>query len=205
MQVLERLQVALPPGRMEFHPVEPVSDADFQDLCRENPDLQFERTPTGSIVIMPPTGGATGARNSEITYQLQRWARKDGSGMAFDSSTGFQLPDDAIRAPDAAWVERSRLDALSDDEKEEYLPLCPDFLIEMRSRSDVLSKLHDKMDEYIADGLRLGWLIDPARKQVHVYRARLPMETLEDPDTVSADPVLPGFTLDLDGVWSPEM
>ena len=150
---------------------------------------------------MPPTGGATSNRNLGITIQLGLWAERDGTGIAFDSSGGFRLPNQATRSPDASWVSRWRYDQLTEREQERFLPLCPDFAIELKSPSDSLAALRRKMDEYIANGLQLGWLIDPKQKTVYIYRQHLSVEVLDNPNTLSADPILPGFVLDLTEIW----
>ena len=150
---------------------------------------------------MPPTGGKTGNRNAEITMQLGLWTKQDRTGIFFDSSTGFRLPNNAVRSPDAAWVTQSRFDTLTNEQKEQFLPLCPDFLIELRSPSDSLPSLKEKSQEYIDNGAQLAWLIDPEEQWVHIYRPHLPVEVLENPAELSADPVLPGFVLNLNEIW----
>ena len=181
------------------------SDTQFFDLCQANRDLRLERTASGEIVIMSPTGWETGSRNAEIITQLRTWARTDGTGVSTDSSTGFRLPNGAIREPDAAWVRKTRLSAVPYGEKQRFLPLCPDFAIELRSSSDKLSALRDKMAEYVENGVQLGWLLDPETRSVHVYRPDTPVEELKDADSVTAGPELPGFILDLKLVWEPEI
>lgn len=188
---------------LRFEPGIRLSDEQFFQLCQQNRDLRLERTAEGDIVVMPPAGGATGARNSNLNMQLAVWAEADGSGITFDSSTGFTLPNGATLSPDAAWVRKARLARLTDAQKERFLPLCPDFVAELRSPSDSLPALHDKLAEYIANGARLGWLIDPETRRVHVYRPDTPVETLDAPARLSGDPVLPGFTLDLTRLWEP--
>jgi Uma2 family endonuclease len=152
---------------------------------------------------MAPTGGGTGKRNLSIGAQLYNWSESDGAGEAYDSSTGFILPNGANRSPDASWVRKARLASLTPAQQEKFLPLCPDFLVEQLSPSDSLSDAQEKMEEYIENGLGLGWLIDPRRKQVHVYRPGQPPQVLDNPQTVSGDPELPGFVLDLEPVWRP--
>lgn len=196
------MQVALPPRRFEFRPAEALSEEEFFQLCQRNRDLRLERTPNGTIVVMPPTGGATGSRNQEITRQLGNWAREDGTGAAFDSSTGFTLPDGGTRSPDAAWVCRDRLASLPPEQKERFVPLCPDFAIELRSPSDTLPDLLDKMEEYLANGLQLGWLIDPGEERVYVFRPEQPRATLDAPTALNGAPILPGFTLKLAPIWN---
>lgn len=150
---------------------------------------------------MAPTGGTTGSRNATINYQITGWAIKHGMGISFDSSTMFCLPNGAKRSPDAAWVRCDRWEALTEVERESFVPLCPDFVLELRSATDRLSFLRDKMQEYIANGAQLGLLIDPKSKQVYVYRNNQPVECLDNPQTISGDPVLAGFVLNLKDIW----
>jgi Uma2 family endonuclease len=154
---------------------------------------------------MPPTGWETGDQNSEINYQVRHWAKRDRNGVATDSSTGFKLPSGADRSPDAAWVRRERLAQLTAEQKRKFLPLCPDFLIELRSQNDHLDDVKAKMEEYMANGAELGWLIDPKTRRVHIYRPGAETEILENPAQVSGDPELPGFVLDLREIWEPEI
>lgn len=177
----------------------------FYELCRQNPDLRLERTAKGEVIIMPPTGGETGSRNSEIARQIGNWKKTDGTGATFDSSTGFKLPNGANRSPDASWVSKAKLAQLTLEEKKKFLPLCPDFAIELRSPSDDLDTINAKMEEYIANGLRLGWLIDPEERVVFVYRPGAEVQKLENVNDISADPELPGFVLDLREIWNPQL
>ena len=183
---------------LRVRPVLQLTDDQFFELCRLNRDLRIERTAQGGLSIMAPAGGDSSALNAEITTQLGTWAKRDGTGRTFDSSGGFVLPDGAVRSPDAAWVSRARLAALSVEQRTKFLPLCPDFVIELRSPTDSLPALQDKMREYVENGARLGWLVDPLAGQVFVYRPDSPVERLAEPDSVSADPVLPGFRLEMD-------
>lgn len=178
-----------------------LTDEQFARLCQENRDLRFELTAQQELVIMPPTGSETGWRNNEISYSLTAWTKQDGTGLAFDSSTGFTLPNGAKRSPDASWIKRERWNALSKDQREGFAPLCPDFVVELRSPTDYLSILQEKMQEYIDNGARLGWLIDPLDKRVYVYRSSQPVEFLDNPVTLSGDPVLPGFVLHVQELW----
>ena len=187
------LDLGLGPSRM-------TAD-EFWDFCAENRKLRAELTEEGDVVIMPPTGFETSVRNSEINLQLQRWAKKDGSGRATDSNAGFILPNGAIYAPDAAWTSNERLSRFSDDELKRFLPSAPDFIIELRSETDDLNGLQAKMEEYVANDVRLGWLIDPQSIKVHIYRPDRGPEILHDPKQVSSETVLPGFELDLTEVW----
>ena len=183
---------------LRVRPVLQLTDDQFFELCQINRDLRIERTAQGGLSIMSPAGGDSSALNAEITIQLGTWAKRDGTGRTFDSSGGFVLPDGAVRSPDAAWVSRARLASLTAEQRMKFLPLCPDFVIELRSPTDSLPVLQDKMREYVENGARLGWLVDPPGGQVFVYRPDAPVERLVEPDSVSADPVLRGFRLEMD-------
>jgi Uma2 family endonuclease len=198
-------QVEIHPVVLQLTPVINLTDEQLFELCQLNRDWRVEYTAQGELIVMPPTGGEAGSQNAEITFQLQLWTRADHTGVAFDSSAGFKLPDGATRSPDAAWVRRSRLAGLTREQKQKFLPLCPDFVIELRSPTDNLRAVLDKMQEYLDNGVQLGWLVDPLTRRVHVYRPQYPPETLEAPNAVSADPVLPGFMLDLQKIWEPEI
>ncbi|CBN56744.1 MULTISPECIES: Uma2 family endonuclease [Kamptonema] len=174
-----------------------LTDEQFFQLCQNNRDLQFERTATGELIIMPPTGSDTGNRNIDITYQLQGWSRQNNLGKAFDSSTGFKLPNGAERSPDASWVSIERWNALTSEQQGKFAPLCPDFVVELRSPSDSLEKLRSKMREYIENGARLGWLIDRQNRRVEIYRPNQEVEMISSPTHLSGEDVLPGFVLDL--------
>ncbi len=178
-----------------------LTDARFYQLCRDNRDLRFELTARGELIVMGPTSSDTGRRNSELNYQLREWTKRDGTGECFDSSAGFTLPNGAKVSPDASWVRKERYAALTQEEREGFAPLCPDFVLELRSKSDRLAPLQAKVAEYVAQGARLGWLIDPVAKTVYVYRPQHEVETLAAPQTVAGDPVLPGFVLRLDEIW----
>lgn len=182
-------------------PVIHLTDDQLYELCLINRELRIERTAEGELLIMPPTGSGTGHREAEIVAALVVWAKQDATGIAFGSSTGFTLPNGAMRSPDAAWVKRERWNALTEGQKEQFAPLCPDFVVELRSRTDSLSALQAKMQEYIDNGAALGWLIDPEHMRVYIYRPRAHVECLENPDKISADPLLPGFTLQLLDIW----
>lgn len=175
---------------------------DFIELCQANQDLQLELTATGEVIIMPPTFPWTGKQNSGLNAQLWNWNDKTGLGIVFDSSTGFTLPNSAIRSPDASWVSNERWDTLSEaQQKEEFSPLSPDFIVELRSSSDSIKKLREKMQEYMANGVRLGWLIDSTTKLVDIYRPGQDAEVLESPGTLSGENILPEFVLNLSKVW----
>lgn len=198
-------EVETQPLVLHLSPVIEMTDDQFYEFCGINRDLRIERTAAGDLLIMPPAGGTTGDRNAEITLQLRLWAKKEGQGVAFDSSSGFRLPNDAVRSPDAAWVRRSRLARLSKEEKEKFLPLCPDFVIELRSPSDEIAHLQAKMDEYLANGACLGWLIDPQARRVFVYRPDAPPTELANPAQLSGDPLLAGFVLEMVEIWEPNL
>jgi len=186
---------------LHLAPVIEMSDRQFFAFCQLNRDLRIERTSQGDLVLMPPTGGETGRINFELTGLFRHWVHADGTGVGFDSSTGFTLPNGAKRSPDLAWVKRSRWEVLTRQQREEFPPLCPDFVVEIRSRSDTLANVQAKMQEYLDNGAQLGWLIDPAEKKVYIYRPQAPVVCLDNPPTVSGDPVLPGFRLELGPVW----
>jgi Uma2 family endonuclease len=179
----------------------PLGDEDLFDLCAANSELRIERLTDGELVIMPPTGGETGRRNFDLTGQFAAWVRHDGTGVGFDSSTGFLLPDGAERAPDVAWVRRPRWDALTEAQRRKFPPLCPDFVIELRSPSDTLAAGQAKLEEYIACGCRLGWLIDPDERRAYVYRPGRVVEVKEQATELRGDPELPGLILDLRSIW----
>src|SRR6266404_5185995 len=182
-----------------------LTDDQLFEFCQQNSFYQIERESNGDLVLMPPAGFATDDRNAGIITQLRTWADIDRKGVASGSSAGFLLPNGALRAPDAAWTLRTRLRAIPKEQIEKFVPLCPDFVIELKSPSDTLSTLQAKMTEYIDNGARLGWLIDPYHRQVHVYRPARDPEILDNPAAVSGDPELPGFTLDLEPLWNPEI
>jgi Uma2 family endonuclease len=178
-----------------------LTDEQFFQLCQNNSDLRFERTATGELIIMPPTGSETGERNADLTYQLRAWSRQNKLGKSFDSSTGFKLPNGAERSPDASWVKIERWNALTQEEKQRFAPLCPDFVVELMSPSDSLEKTRAKMREYMDNGARLGWLINRQQQQAEIHRPNQEVEILQSPQTLSGEDVLPGFVLDLSQIW----
>lgn len=186
---------------VRFRPLYAMTPDDFFEFCVLNPDLNVELTEEGEIVFMSPSGMDTGARNALILLALGQWAKEDGTGVFYDSSTGFTLPNKAVRSPDAAWVRRERLAALTPSQRRRFAPLCPDFIVEVASPSDRLIDLQAKMEEYIANGAQLGWLIVPDERGVYVYRPGQRVAHLSDAASLSGDPVLPGFTLDLGPIW----
>ena len=178
-----------------------VTHKKFERLCREYPDLRLELTSSGDLIVMPPTGMETGKRNSNLTFQLESWARSDGTGHSFSCNAGFTLPNNAIRSPDASWMTRERYNNLTELDRRGFGHVCPDFVAELRSQSDSLPTLLNKMEEYMENGASLGWLIDPQRRRVYVYRTGEEMGVLEDPAVVSGDPLLPGFELQMHEIW----
>ncbi|HEY9852247.1 MAG TPA: Uma2 family endonuclease [Leptolyngbyaceae cyanobacterium] len=177
-----------------------LTDEQYFQMCQNNRDLKFERTAKGVLLIMPPTGGETGNRNADLTFQVQGWSRQNNLGKAFDSNTGFKLPNGADRSPDASWVKIARWNALTPEQREKFIPLCPDFVVELRSPSDSLTELREKMQEYIENGAKLGWLIDRKNQRVEIYRPNQEVEIIENPVTLSGEDVLPGFVLDLNPI-----
>ncbi len=174
-----------------------LSDEQFWQLCQRNREYRFEANSQGDLIIMSPTGSDTGRRNSEIIIQLGIWNKKSKSGVVFDSSTGFILPNGAKRSPDASWIELSRWNSLSTAEQEKFAPICPDLVVELRSKTDALEPLQDKMEDYMTNGARLGWLIDRQNQQVEIYRVNQQVEIIQSPSSLSGEQVLANFTLDL--------
>ena len=186
---------------LDLHSIVDLTDEQFYHLCQANPDIKLERNAKGELIVMPPTGWGTGKRNTKLTQRLANWADADGTGIAFDSSTGFKLPNGADRSPDGAWVKQERLDAFSSmPDPDKFLPLAPDFVVELMSGNDNLEKTQAKMREYLDNGVRLGWLIDPKNQRVEIYRLSTDIEVLQSPTTLSGEDVLPGFVLDLQGI-----
>ena len=177
-----------------------LTDEQFFQLCTDNRDLRFERTASGGLIIMPPTGSETGRRNSDLNFQLKAWSRQNNLGVVFDSSTGFKLPDGSDISPDAAWVRRDRWDALTPEQKEKFAPICPDFVVELRSTTDSLEKWRAKMKVYVKNGARLGWLLDRKNRKVEISRQGSDVEILDSPATLSGEDILPGFVLDLSDI-----
>ena len=185
---------------LDFSAIE-MTDDQLVQFCADNGELRIELTAERELIVMPPAFPITGMRNSAISAQVYIWSKQDGTGLSFDSSTGFTFPNGAMRSPDASWIARKRWDSLEADELSKFSHIAPDFVVELRSHSDRLAMLQAKMAEYIENGVRLGWLLDPFVRQVHVYRLGQAVEILDDPETISGDPVLPGFTLNLQEIW----
>jgi Uma2 family endonuclease len=192
---MSALTLQLPPN-LKF------TDEEFEQVVFFNKELRLELTQYGELVIMSPTGGETGNRNFEIYIDLGIWNRQNNLGKAFDSSTGFKLPNGATRSPDASWIKIERWNALTSSQRKKFLPLCPDFAVELVSESDDLEDTQAKMQEYIENGLRLGWLINPKNKQVEIYRPLVKVEVLQSPSSLSGEDVLPGFVLDLQLIFA---
>lgn len=180
-----------------------LTDEQFFQLCQNNSDLRFERTASGELIIMPPTGGGTSNNNFEIAVQLGIWNKQTNLGKGFDSNGGFTLPNGAVRAPDASWLKLERWESLIPQQRRKFLPLCPDFVVELLSPTDSLKQTQLKMQEYIDNGARLGWLIDTETRRVEIYRPNRDVEILENPATLLGEGVLPGFVLDLSSILSP--
>lgn len=185
---------------LTLDPVVRLTRAQFYELCEVNPDIRLERSSTGDLILMPPTGWESGRQNSKLNLRVGAWAEQDGTGFVFDSSTGFSLPNGADRSPDVAWVAKSRIEDLAPDPAR-FLPLAPDFVIELRSATDKLATLQHKLAEYRDCGVRLGWLIDPQEKRVEIYRVGRPTEYLSQPEQLSGEEVLPGFVLVMAEIW----
>jgi Uma2 family endonuclease len=177
-----------------------ISPEDFWRLCGANPDLRLERTARGRLIVMAPAGSGTGMRNAYLTSRLVRWAEIDGTGVSFDSSAGFTFPSGLACAPDTSWILRERWNALTAEQQEKFAPICPDFVVELTSRSDTRSKVRRKMRDYLSQGVRLGWLLDPRSEEVEIFRPDREVQTLKRPATLSGEDVLPGFVLDLKGI-----
>jgi Uma2 family endonuclease len=179
-----------------------LTDDQFYKLCRNNPDLKFERNTHGKLIIMPPTGGETGRRNTNLIIDVGNWNRKTQLGQVFDSSTCFKLPNGADRSPDVSWIRQDRWDALTPEQKEKFPPICPDFVIELMSPSDTLKTVQTKMQEYIDNGLQLGWLLNRKDRQVEIYRPEQTVEIPRSPISLAGEAILPGFILDLELIWA---
>ena len=186
---------------IQMLPAVSMTHDQFFAFCQQNRKLRFERTAKGELIVMPPAGGGSSAQNSSLNAQLYNWAWKTKSGMVFDSSGGFVLPNGATRSPDTSWLSPEQLSLITPEQMKKFLPVCPFFVVELISPSDSVKATTEKMEEYLANGCRLGWMIHPARKQVHVYRPGQPVQVLDNTATISGDPELPGFVLDLEPVW----
>ena len=186
---------------VNLNPIIQLTDNQFYQLCRENPEIKFERNTKGEILIMSPTGGETGKRNVEVAADFVFWNRQTKLGVCFDSSTCFKLPNGANRSPDVAWIKKDRWDKLTTEEQEKFPPIAPDFVLELMSPSDTLQETRAKMQEYINNGVKLGWLINRKMGQVEIYCIGKPVEILDFPQELSGEDILPGFILNVEIMW----
>ena len=182
--------------------IDKISDRDLAKLCQENPDARLEINAKGQLIIMPPTGSLTGDRNGELLFQIKLWNRQYKLGKVFDSSTGFQLSNTAIRSPDVSWINIKTWNSLSIEQQEKFAPIDPDFVLELMSPTDNLMEVQTKMNEYISCGVKLGWLIYPGNKQVEIYRKNRSKEVLDKPETLLGEDVMPNLTVDLTKIWN---
>ena len=186
---------------LQMSPAIEMTDEQFFDFCQQNRDYRIERTAQGEVMIMPPTGSETGNRNFDLIVQLGLWTRQNKTGIEFDSFTGFTLPNGAIKSSDAAWIRLEKWHSLPPEQQQKFAPICPDFVVEIRSPIDNLKRLQDKLQDYIENGALLAWLIDRKQQQVYIYRPHQPVECLTQPTTLSEESLLPGFVLDLSTIW----
>ncbi|WP_375510195.1 Uma2 family endonuclease [uncultured Nostoc sp.] len=186
---------------INFAPVLQITDEQFFQLCQINELIRFERNADSTLLLMPLVGGLTSNRNANLTAQLGVWNRHESLGIAFGSSVGFILPNGAVRSPDASWLKRDRWDSLTQEQKEGFLPVCPDFVVELRSDTDCLKRLQNKMQEYQDNGAKLGWLINLKNRQVEIYRFGRDVELLQSPASLSGEDILPGFVLNFEDIW----
>ena len=186
---------------LRLQPLIQLTEEEFATFCEQNREVRIERRRTGELELMSPTKGYTGNHEAEVVMQLGIWAKRDGMGVFFGPTAGFMLPNGAMRSPDASWILKSRLAQMTPEDENRFMPICPDFVVEVRSTTDRLGIIQDKMDEYIENGARLGLLVDPSEKRVHVYRPGAGVQIYDNPETVSAGPELPGFVLNVKDVW----
>ena len=189
------------PLKLQMSPAIDMTDEQFFAFCQQNRDYRIERNATGEITIMPPTGSETGNRNFDLIVQLGIWTRQNGTGIGFDSSAGFTLPNGAMKSSDAAWIKLEKWHTLTPEQQQKFAPICPDFIIELRSPSDNLQPLKDKLQEYIDNGVSLGWLIDRKNRKVYIYRPNSEVECLDNPATLSGESILHEFVLQLSTIW----
>jgi Uma2 family endonuclease len=182
-----------------------VTGSEYSAFCAANRDLRIERSAEGELIVMPPAPSRTGNQNAALSAQLHFWSMRNGTGAGFDSSAGFDLPNGANRSPDASWILKSRIESLRPEQREAHMEICPDFVAELRSSSDRLRDVQAKMQEYLACGAQLGWLIDPLERRVWVYRPGRVVDAFDEPSTLTAGPLMPGFVLDLDPIWNPQI
>ncbi|MDZ8071020.1 MAG: Uma2 family endonuclease [Nostoc sp. DedQUE08] len=195
------IAIEIIPMVLQLQPAIALTDDQFYEFCQLNRDFRIERNAAGELVIMPPTGSETDERNFNLVGQLWVWTKQDATGVGFGSSGGFTLPNGAVRSPDAAWIKRDRWEAIPPELRKKFAPICPEFVIELRSETDNLRILQDKMQEYIDNGTQLGWLIDRKQRRVFIYRPNIAVEQLDNPKTLNGEPLLAGFVLDLSQIW----
>ncbi len=195
-----RSYIPTEPFWLDFHSAR-LTDEQFEELCRNNRDLKFEMSSQGELIIVPPTSPESGWRNSELNFEMVKWSKQDGTGIVFDSSTLFTLPNSAKRSPDVSWMTKEKWEQVSPSERRKFSRVVPDFVIELLSPTDNLQDTQAKMKEYIANGVRLAWLIDPMGRRVYVYRAGADVEVLDEPVSLSGEDVLPRFELRVDAIW----
>lgn len=186
---------------LKFHPVINMTDEQLFDFCQLNKDFRIERKANGEIIIDFLTDSENDQRNFELIGQLGLWTKLDATGVGFGSSGGFTLPSGAVRSPDAAWIKKTDWEAIPQDKRKKFAPVCPEFVVELRSESDGLKVLQDKMEEYINNGTKLGWLIDRKERKVYIYRSDNQVEELDNPSTLNGEEILSGFVLDLSSIW----
>jgi Uma2 family endonuclease len=194
--------VGYPPVVVQTAPLFELDDEQLFRLCMQNQEARIERNADGELEIMMPEGFSSGVGNAKLAHLFYEWAERDGTGVVTGASAGFRLPNKAMRAPDVSWTLKERIAKLTPKERKRFAPLCPDFVLELRSESDSLATLKAKMEEYIANGARLGWLLDPVRKQAHIYEPGKPPRLIVRPKKLSGEPVLHGFVLDVPALWA---
>lgn len=186
---------------LKLRPTLQLTDEVFEQLCQQNPDLRLERTAQGELIAMSPAGSESSRQNLSLSAQLWQWNQQAKLGITFDSSAGFTLPNGAIRSPDAAWVEKSRWERITPEQRRKFAPICPDFVLELKSPTDDLATLQAKLQEYIDNGAQLGWLIDPETQTVYCYQPGQAVQRLKQPSTLSGKTVLPNFVMDFTLIW----
>ncbi|WP_017302684.1 Uma2 family endonuclease [Spirulina subsalsa] len=186
---------------LQTRPALDMTEEQFFEFCQINSNYRIERNAKGELLVMSPSGSETGHCKAKLTQQLGNWSDEDGTGIDFDSSAGFRLPNGAERSPDASWVRIEKWQAIPPQQRQRFAPLCPDFVVELRSPSDNLKPLQEKMEEYLENGASLGWLIDRKNRRVYIYRPESPVECLQSPETLEGDPLLSGFVLKLEKIW----
>lgn len=192
--------IGIEPARLVLRPLFMMDEDQFFQLVLQNPDQPLEQNAQGEVIVMSPTGGNSGKRSGKIFQQLANWNDQHLRGEVFDAATLFRFPKGSARSPDATWIDKSRWDLLTEEQQESIAPICPDFVIELRSKTDRLDVLQDKLSEYLDNGVKLGWLVDPLLEQVHIYEAGKPVQLLEHPQTVAGTGCVEGFVLDLKGI-----